>query len=48
MIHRRLVVFVFEDVQADVPLEVDVAVVDAGLEGDLERFEGVLGGEVDL
>lgn len=32
---------VLEDVQADLALAVDVAVVDASLEGHLRRFEGI-------
>ena len=39
---------VFEDVKADDALTVDVAMVDAGPEGDLGRLEGVLGGEMDV
>jgi len=39
---------VLEDVEADDPLGVDVAVVDPGAELDLGGLEGVLGGEVDV
>lgn len=45
---QRRTPVVLEDVQADHPLAVDVAVVDAGAEGHLRGLEGVLGREVDV
>jgi len=39
---------ILQNVQTDVSLRVDVAVVDACAEDDLRRFERILGGERDL
>lgn len=44
----RLPVLGTDDGQADLTLLIDVGVVDAGLEADLRRLEGVLGRESDF
>lgn len=44
----RLPVLGTDDGQADLALLIDVGMVDAGLEADLRRLEGVLGRESDF